>query len=254
MIKIKDEMIQDIPVLHVVNDADQHSPLPVVTYIHGFTSAKENNLPFAYLLAKKGYRVLLPDCLEHGERASGKTPFEMELEFWNVVKQNLKEMTILKNDMEKRGLIKDQRFGLAGTSMGGITTSSALTQFSWIKAAAVLMGSPKTMEMAQYTINQVEKNGTNLPFSEVELQKQIQSLEPIDLSQHMDKLNNRPLLFWHGDQDPTVPFKHSESFYHQALEQYQDKERLHFIPEKNRGHKVSRAAILAAVNWFEKYL
>ncbi|SEU03440.1 hypothetical protein SAMN05421676_11545 [Salinibacillus kushneri] len=254
MVIIQEEKIEDIPVLHVVDDVAQSSPLPVVTYIHGFTSAKENNLPFAYLMAKKGYRVLLPDCTEHGERSAHKSELEMELEFWNIVKQNLEDLQVLKENLDQRELLLDQRFGVAGTSMGGITTSSALTQYPWIKAAVVLMGSPKTMEMAEFTIHQVQKTGIKLPFSNEELHNQIQSLEPIDLSKHIDQLNDRPLLFWHGDQDPTVPFRHTEAFYHEALPNYQNREKLHFIPEKNRGHKVSRKAILATVEWFEKYL
>jgi uncharacterized protein len=254
MITVENKDINDIPVLIVVENAKRNEPLPVITYVHGFTSAKEHNLPFAYLMAQKGYRVILPDCLHHGERDGGKTSLEVQLEFWNIVIQNLKEIHEIKTYVERECLLLNDRFGLAGTSMGGITTAAALTQYPWIKSAAILMGSPKAMEMAQYTISQVKAMNIKLPFTDVELQQQVEQLQEIDLSKQIDKLNNRPLLFWHGDADTVVPFDQSNSFYNEAKRFYSENEKLHYIQEKGRGHKVSRPAILATVDWFEKYL
>ena len=48
---------------------------------------------------------------------------------------------MLKKDFEARGLIEDGRIGLAGTSMGGITTFGAIA-YDWVKAGVSLMGSP----------------------------------------------------------------------------------------------------------------
>ncbi|WP_102028014.1 esterase [Salirhabdus sp. Marseille-P4669] len=254
MIIIDNDYINTIPVLHVVDSNKQNQPLPTVVYMHGFTSAKEHNLPFAYLMAQKGFRVLLPDCKLHGERANQVSGLKLQLEFWDIVSQNLKEIQIIKENIENKGLLLDDRFGLAGTSMGGITTSAALTLYPWIKVAAVLMGSPKATEMANYTIHQVKEQKVKLPYTDEELQAQVDSLRPIDLSQNMHKLNNRPLLFWHGDADKVVPFEQSYSFYQEAKAFYDMEDKLKFIREKGRAHKVSRPAVLETVKWFETYL
>ncbi|MRG87059.1 esterase [Salinibacillus xinjiangensis] len=254
MVIVKNEKIHNIPTLHVVQKANKDCPLPTVIYSHGFTSAKEHNLPFAYLMAEKGYRVLLPDSILHGERADGKTEDEIQFEFWKIVAQNLKELDVLKQFIEEKNLLLNGRIGLAGTSMGGISTSAALTQYSWIKVAAVLMGSPKAMEMAEYTIQQVRQSGVKLPFTEDELKQQVQELEAIDLSKHVHKLAQRPVLFWHGDQDRVVPFQQSFSFYESTIETYQNREDFRYIREKGKDHKVTRNAILETVNWFSKYL
>jgi uncharacterized protein len=254
MITIENKLIQQIPTLIVENSLYKGKPLPIVMYMHGITSAKEHNLPIAYLLALQGYRVLLCDSKHHGERDEGLSQQEVEFEFWQIVEQNIKEIRIIKEEMEREGLLLDGRFGLAGTSMGGISTSGAFAVYPWIKVGAVLMGSPKLMDMARFTIHQVTEKGVTLPFTNDQLEEQIHKLFPIDLSQHMDKLNNRPLFFWHGDQDLTVPFEHAYSFYEAAKQKYRDPSRIHFIREQGRGHKVSRKAILEAVNWFVKYL
>lgn len=68
MVIIQSEKIADIPVLHVVKEGKRQEKLPLIIFVHGFTSAKEHNLHFGYLLAEAGYRVVLPDALYHGER------------------------------------------------------------------------------------------------------------------------------------------------------------------------------------------
>lgn len=254
MIIIEQERLEHIPTLIVVDAAKKDEPLPIITYYHGFTSAKEHNLPFAFLMAQKGYRVLLPDSKHHGERDEGKTGLQLQLEFWNIIHDNLKELKVIKDIMDKRGLLLNNRFGVAGTSMGGITTSSAFAVYPWIKVAGVLMGSPKTQAMAEYTIEEVKKLNVKLPYTDEELQKQIASLKPIDLSVNLEKLMERPLFFWHGDADPVVPFEQSYTFYEEAKKLYVNKDNITFIREKGRGHKVSRFAILEAVKWFENHL
>lgn len=254
MIVVERISIEDIPVLAVSEEKLKNKPLPVLTYIHGFTSSKEFNLPFAYLMASRGYRVLLPDSLHHGERDQGISSDELQLNFWNVVKQNLEDLQKIKEEVEKRDWIKDKRFGLAGTSMGGITTSAALTQFEWIKASAVLMGSPKLTDMAHLLIRQAEESGFDLRFTAEGLNQEIKQLEAIDLSLHKEVLNERPLFFWHGDQDPVVPFEHSYSFYNEVISEYKDPEKIRFLREPGRGHKVSRFAVMETVKWFEMHL
>ncbi|MBP1947265.1 prolyl oligopeptidase family serine peptidase [Virgibacillus litoralis] len=253
MIGIFHQQIKSIPCLIIVDAAKEKEPLPTLTYFHGFTSAKEHNLPLAYLQAEKGYRVILPDSMYHGEREAEISTIKKQISFWDIVMQNVKELKFIKGALDEDNLILDDRFGIAGTSMGGITTAAALTQFPWIKAAGVLMGSPKITTYAKTLVNSFKKMG-DLPVTDEMIGQLYEQLQHYDLSNHMEKLQERPLLFWHGENDSVVPFDHSYTFFEDAKQHYSDQENIQFLKETNAGHKVSRYAILETVKWFEKHL
>jgi dipeptidyl aminopeptidase/acylaminoacyl peptidase len=253
MIGILHKNFNKIPALVIVDAAKEKEALPVVVYFHGFTSAKEHNLPVAYLLAEKGYRVVLPDSEYHGEREIAISAIKKQISFWDIVMQNVKELEEIKDELDQEGLIKDNRLGIAGTSMGGITTSAALTQYPWIKAAAILMGSPEITTYAKTLVNSFKQMG-NLPVSDEEIDQLYEELTTYDLSMQPEKINQRPLLFWHGEKDSVVPFDHSYTFYDKVKHEYKDQANIQFLKEKNRDHKVSRYAIFETVKWFDTHL
>ena len=61
------EVWKQIPLLHIYKE-EMNENTPVVIFLHGFMSAKEHNLHYAYQLVEKGVRVILPDAYLHGER------------------------------------------------------------------------------------------------------------------------------------------------------------------------------------------
>ncbi|WP_299092664.1 esterase [uncultured Metabacillus sp.] len=255
MVIIEKMNVADIPLLHIVNHSDKDKKTPFVIFVHGFTSAKENNLHYAYYLAEKGVRVVLPEAIYHGERSKQHDTKELSMRFWKIVLNEIKEINILKEHFEECGLIDNQRIGVAGTSMGGITTLGALTQYDWIKAAVSLMGSPCFTFLLKDQLATLEKNGVELPLSKEEIAEQLSLLEPYDLSLHKEKLQNRPLLFWHGERDQVVPFAPTFQFYKDIIPMYEKTpENLKFIADPLADHKVSREGVLALVEWFDRYL
>ena len=253
MIGIVKERVGNIPSLIVAESEDKDKALPTVIFFHGFTSAKEHNLPIAFLLAEKGYRVILPDSEFHGERELETSERKRQISFWDIVLRNVRELGEIKEALDADSLILDDRIGVAGTSMGGITTSAALTQYDWIKSAVILMGSPRITTFAKTLVESFKKEG-DLPVTDEQIEVLYDQLETCDLSLQPEKLNGRPLLFWHGGQDAVVPFDHSFTFYDEVKEQYENVEHIQFIKEANAGHKVSRHAILELVKWFHTYL
>lgn len=81
---------------------------------------------------------------------------ELAGHFWDIVLNEIEEIGVLKNHFEKVGLVDGGRIGLAGTSMGGITTLGALTAYDWIKAGVSLMGSPNYVELFQQQIDHIQ--------------------------------------------------------------------------------------------------
>src|SRR5690625_3496931 len=118
MIGIYKKETANIHYLVVVENTNEFKALPTIIYSHGFTSAKEHNLPLAYLLAEKGFRVILPDSKFHGEREHASSHLKRQLSFWDIVIQNIKELQIIKDKLDEEGLILEQKIGLAGTSIG----------------------------------------------------------------------------------------------------------------------------------------
>ena len=255
MITIQKEKIKNIPFLHIAEDKKMAEKLPFIIFVHGFTSKKENNLHYAYLLAEKGFRVLLPEALYHGERNPSLSGQSLEFRFWEIVLQTIDELEILKNTFEEKQLIDPNRIGVVGTSMGGMITLGALTKYNWIKAATSLMGMPYYEKFALYQINSMREKGVELPVQDKELTQLMDKLRQLDLSLHLEKLQNRPLLFWHGKQDPVVPYANTYHFYETIKPLYiQEPNKLQFITDERAGHKVSNDGVEKTVKWFEKYI
>src|SRR5699024_1376835 len=143
MIQIEKEVFHNIPILNVCETDKNDRALPTVIYYHGFNGEKESSLTIAYKIAENGYRVILPDSHLHGERKENISQTELELAFWEVVEQNIKELADIREYITAKKLTIPEKIGIGGTSMGGITTYGALKQYDWIQAAASLMGTPK---------------------------------------------------------------------------------------------------------------
>lgn len=255
MITIEHAQVEDIPFLHIVDENIRYEKLPLVFFVHGFTSRKEFNLHYAYLLAEKGYRVILPDALHHGDRSSELAGHQLNTHFWEIIIKTIDELEIVKNYFEKEELIDQGRIGLAGTSMGGIVTLGALTRYRWIKVAVSLMGMPYYEKFALKQIDTLKLHGVNIPLTEEELNELMDKIKELDLSLQPEKLENRPLLFWHGKQDTVVPFAPAYQFYESIQSLYGNvPDRLKFISEEKAGHKVSTNGVLETVKWFETHL
>lgn len=255
MINIHHGFTKNIPYLEVVAQELQNEKLPGVIFVHGFTSAKEHNLHYAYYLAMRGFRVVLPEAQLHGERYANVTETELNLSFWDIVISTIHELQYFVDEFSQKKLIDIERVGVAGTSMGGIVTFGALTQYQWIKAAVALMGTPAYVSFAKSQMNAMKHSGAPIPLSNSEAKKLFQKLEQYDLSIKPERLNERPLLFWHSESDHVVPFEPTYKFFLKAKTYYtKQPKNIHFIRDKTSGHKVSRKGVLETVRWFEKFL
>ncbi|MEN0648725.1 prolyl oligopeptidase family serine peptidase [Caldifermentibacillus hisashii] len=255
MIIVDKKIVANIPLLEVVQKELLDQAVPTVFFFHGFTSAKEHNLHYAYLIAEKNIRVVLPEADLHGERSRELSMEEQALYFWKIILKNIAELAELKEAYVGNRRTLQNQIGVAGTSMGGITTFGALCKYNWIKAAVSLMGNPAYNHFARYLVNELQSQGHKIPYSEQQLEGEYQKLLPVDLSLNPEKLNNRPLLFWHGKKDPIVPYTYAYDFYQKVKENYSEHpDHIRFILDQHAGHKVSREGLLATVEWFEQFL
>ncbi|WLV25537.1 alpha/beta hydrolase [Aciduricibacillus chroicocephali] len=252
MLVIQDIEIKEVPCLVIENSVDVGKPLPLFVYHHGFQSAREHSLPIGYMLANKGFRVILPDALHHGVRENGINAFERSLAFWDIVMKNVEDTKLIYDYYQKQNLIENKQFFVAGTSMGGITTAAALVAHDFITGAGLLMGTAMLGSYAELLGERVRKEGARIADSELEAAHQM--ILPFDLSGQLEKLNRRPLFIWHGEKDSVIPFSFAKEFYEKAKEYYPDNGEITFMKAPGVGHKVNRAAMLAAADWFGSFI
>ena len=252
---IKEEQWGTIPILHIVEDEFKEQDVPVVIFHHGFTSAKEHNLHYAFNLAKQGVRVLLPDAHLHGSRDESLDEVQMALRFWEVVTTSIEELEFIRKELTNRGLVKTAKIGIGGTSMGGIVSLGSLTLYEWIDASIVMMGAPGFVELAKAQMDNFEQAGYKLPVTNAEKEQLLEGLATLDLTKKSTSLGKRPIYFWHGKNDPTVPYLPTYKFYESVKADYVDvPDRLVFVTDKQAAHSVTRTGMLDAVNWLASNL
>lgn len=254
MIELKQEFIFEIPVIELFEKEKENTPLPTVVFYHGWESRKERVLEYGYYLAQNGFRAILPEALNHGERQKDDT-LKDPMKFWEVVAQNVKELPILIEHYIERNKIDDNRIGIAGLSMGGITTSAILTQYDWVKSAAVLMGSFSPVEFTEWLLKNYNVDNTSIyeRLDQKLIKSRLIELEPIALNLQSEKIDNRPLYVWHGSADSIVPMHLTKSFLEEIKEESYS-ENIVFEISEDVGHTVPQSIIHRMTEHFLKHL
>lgn len=248
MVIVERKKFANISTLHVVKKNACEDKLPLLIFWHGFTSAKEHNLHYAYSLAEEGFRVILPDAIHHGERDEGLTDSQRELVFWDIVIQSITDTKHIAWYTAEEYSADHKNVAMAGVSMGAIITLGSLTQYDWVTVAGSLMGTPAYSEFALQQINSLKLDERTVPFSEEELMQKVLQLKPYDLSSKPDNILGRQLFFWHGERDAVVPVTGVKEF----ADQFSDRDNLKLIIDSQAGHQVNPEGLLSFISWMKK--
>jgi len=249
MTKIYQQMIQDVPILEVTPDDAFHKQLPLVIFYHGWRSSKELVLTQARKLAQKNIRVILPDAMNHGQRLADVSSIP-SFTFWNSIQGNLTEYSMIRDYYSNKSLIKDNKIGVGGYSMGAMTTGALLTAHPEITAATIIMGTPDLSTYAKLVRIDAKRRGLYIPD---DLEQLTSWINAYDLSQHPETIAHRPLLFWHGTEDYRIPYRQSKDFFDRIHnESYADQ--VAFITGYKAGHLVEPRLMDKVANFFEYYL
>lgn len=243
-ITVRKRVLGTLPIMEVVQHEFRNKKMPLIIYYHGWQSSKELNLTQARYLAREGFRVLLPDAMNHGDRKQpvSKIP---SLTFWQSIQANLFEFEFILDHFRKIGVVGDV-IGVGGTSMGGITTCALLTHHPEIKAAACVMGSPKPVAYKERIKAFAAKSGRFLPADYDEL---VNWIPAYDLSLNPETLAGRPLLLWHGTEDNIVPYDHVAAF----MKEQKDTPNITFIDE-DEAHLVRTQTMEKITKFFVNHL
>lgn len=204
---VRKRKVGTIPVFEVIEDSKRNDPLPIIVYYHGWQINKTLVITQGRKLANKGFRVILPDAANHGDRIQpiSKIP---SLTFFNSIYTNLFEFGYIINYFKERQLINGF-IGVGGLSMGGMTTSALLTHNPQINAAACVMGTPALSDYRDLIYRHATSRNLYLPEDYLDLTSWT---EKYDLSKQADVLGDRPFFIWHGEDDDRVPFEQTKKF------------------------------------------
>lgn len=249
-LSIRHRYIKKIPVLEVALANQKDQALPLIVYYHGWQSRKELSLTQARKLAKKGFRVVLPDAMNHGERKTGAISAIPSMTFWSSIQFNIIEFSLIVRYFQKRQLIQEQRIGVGGVSMVGITTCALLTQHQEIQAAACMMGTPAPQEYIQQIIRRANTMNIYIPN---DLSFVLSWVVNYDLSLKSEKIANRPVLFWHGTEDKKIPYGEVADFYDRIKTKAYAKN-CQFITGQDEEHLVKGAMMNTVADFFSENL
>lgn len=242
MVEIYNARLADVEVLHAVPAGMKHSPLPTVLFYHGFTSSKLVYSYFAVALAQRGFRVVMPDALDHGARYRGDPPARLQ-QFWPILKNSIDEFPDLYRALLSTGGVAEGRLAVSGASMGGMTALGIMARHPEVRCVASLMGSGYFTTLARALF----------PPALDEREEMILSLKNYDVGEQLEALGNRPLLLWHGEDDDVVPAV--ETFrLQQALTANKLDQNLTCVWEAGVKHRITPEALEVTQQFFARHL
>lgn len=144
--KCEKKRVGDIPVLEYCVGSPKGKPLVFMT--HGYGSFKERMSNFAMRLADKGYFVVAPDALAHGERnEAGK------FSILRVVERSVADLDFLIEYYKANSEVDAERFSIVGRSMGGFVAYSYLVNGKYSpRAIAPTISSPDSRDLVNYQL------------------------------------------------------------------------------------------------------
>lgn len=249
MIEIETRQLAGIPALHAFPTGKRDLSLPCIIFYHGFTSSSLVYSYFAVALAQAGFRVVMPDAPEHGARFNEDAQGRM-YRFWQILQQNMQEFTALRAALVAENWLTDERLAIGGASMGAMTALGIMVRHPEVKCAASLMGSGYFTRLAHSLFPPVS---VQTPKQQEDFDTIIAPLAEWDVTHQLNRLAERPLLLWHGQDDDVVPA--AESFrLQQALIQAGLDNNLTCLWEAGVRHRITPEALAATVSFFRQHL
>ncbi len=242
MIEIYTEQLAGSEVLHAVPAGKKQQALPTVLFYHGFTSSKRVYSYFAVALAQAGMRVVMPDAMNHGTRFDGHASARLQ-QFWTILKTSIDEYPRLRQALEDRCLIADGRLAVGGASMGGMTALGIMARHAEVRSVACMMGSGYFSTLARTLFPPHERQAADI----------FALLAEYDVSTRLERLGDRPLLLWHGEDDDVVPAVETLRLQQALMQQGLDKH-LTCLWEAGVKHRITPGALDATAQFFAQNL
>jgi fermentation-respiration switch protein FrsA (DUF1100 family) len=244
---VEEAIVAGVAALHCAPAGARDRPLPTVFFFHNFTASKEVCANFGYVLARAGFRVVLPDAPDHGSRFDGDAA-RRGTAFWDVLRRDIEELAAYRDAFQNRGLIDGDRVGVCGASLGGFVAYGAMVAYPWVTAAAAFMGTGY-FDVATATAINPPIDVTGAVDAAARIAERIAGVTRYSAAGNLQAFAGRPMLVWQGVDDPIVPVAHSLRFQAEMRAGGLDG-RLTVVLEPGVGHKTTPGGLAAATAFF----
>lgn len=239
---INHKMIDGVPVYEMYQNRSDQSP--ILFFLHGQSSRKEENLDEMATYAEAGYFCVAVDLQGHGERITDEQLMGLE-----ITKNTAGDIDLLLDYYESCGLADPTRFALNGFSQGG-SVAYWYAAYGKRTPSALVVGSTSP----DYTYSYDDKcicNGEVMEsvWSESEIQTFIEQNNPI---LHVDRMMTLPILSGNSMDDDVVSYKGSESL-EKKLKEGGNKD-IRFYYFDNAGHNVTDDFVEKILPFLQEYL
>lgn len=176
------------------------SIMSIILY-HGWGSSALNYLEYATSLARKGFTVIIPELIHHGERNPLSNPFHpkvMQTYFWKVVCQSIDECLAWLNDASNT----KENTVITGVSMGGFIASGVYAKTN-LKGLANISGSGSFITSERLFRLAEKRNSLS-----VEEEAMLNKYDPL---RHAH--GEGEVLLLHGEMDQVISIKGQEAYF-----------------------------------------
>ncbi len=252
-VKKKHKKIGEIPAVELIPPGEERG---AVIFYHGWSSCKENQLFRAGTMASFGYRIIVPDAPNHGER--GKLEYDEEEElikhFFPVVIGAVKESVFILDYLEDK-LGSDVSIAASGHSMGGFIASGILAGQDRVSTGVVINGACAWLVSAEILAEKSEKMAKSKKEDQslqVDGEREI-DIRDFDPYYNISFLQEKSLLMLHGEEDSSVPLAAQRQFLKRVQSQSNNGEReVELNTYENLNHHFTTEMLAESIIWLDE--
>lgn len=228
---------------------DTFDKKPLVILQHGLSSKKEDMNSFATALAERGFFVVTPDAMGHGEDETEERHTVIELVYGTA---NYFEAII--KYFEASEYVDTERLGLVGLSLGGMTSFYYTANGSYNpKVVVSLCSTPKFEDLIGTDVASsfIAKGKTVATAGARE--QELMDTQIRDYSPYNRLLTDKDTCFFMlcGDADSIVPHEGNIQFY----EEVQDiAKNVMLVVKKDQQHEIVLEDLMRVIEYLEQYL
>ncbi|MFW5711380.1 MAG: prolyl oligopeptidase family serine peptidase [Spirochaetota bacterium] len=228
--------------------------LPLVFIFHGFDSCKERKLQHAYIMAQRGFFVVMPDAVRHGEREDSTfaaLTYSEKAEFlFDIVTETAGELDSLIQHYSQSSVVDSSRSAVVGTSMGGMILYQYLARpgHEGITAGVSIISTPNFGSIIDNSLEQ------NPDFYNAYSQTKIDRVKASQPLPQVRKLEDFPLLMLNAEDDTIMPIMEVRNFFTELKHQYTQPEKLRLKTFKDTGHQTTEAMMHESADWLKSWI
>lgn len=240
--EVSHKFVDEVPVYEMYRRDAKNAP--IVIFLHGQFSEKEENLDEMTEYADAGYFCVALDLQGHGERISSEPLMALE-----ITKNTADDLDLLLDYYEAAGLADADRFALVGFSQGG-SVAYWYSVYGDRVPGALVVGSTSPDYSYSYDDKCICNGEVADPvWSEEETKAFVTQYNPI---QHADKLMQMPIMSGNSINDDVVSYKGSESL--EKILKKGGNTKIRFYYFDNAGHNVTTEFVSKVLPFIRQYM